>query len=107
MTLIRGEKTLLDLKGSRKTFTVYGCGLLGVLIASALKGQVRSFVDDDPRIQGSRVLELPVLSPDALKGSQAEVIIGVPTHASQAVRRKCDALGIVAVAPFIPDLART
>ena len=74
---------------------IYGAGTAGAGLAKALAPdptwRVVSFIDDNPRLQGRKVMDLPVRSPEALDelvGREAVEAVFLALHSvAPAVRR--------------------
>lgn len=98
--LKQGEDKLLDLAKKDKPCVVFGAGLIGAMIGSVLKSNLKAFVDDNPALQGKTIFNSPVKALNNIKPSDGTIVVAVPPSAAQKVENKCLQLGFDVVTPY-------
>ncbi|MEQ9339531.1 MAG: class I SAM-dependent methyltransferase [Hyphomicrobiales bacterium] len=86
--LVRWQ-TVLDNLATRELegpVAIYGAGFYGSVIATCLVGQATVFLDQNPYLQGSTHLDLPVVHPDACPIEVRTVVVGLnPARAREII----------------------
>jgi len=102
-------QALLDSLGTRSIegpVAIYGAGFYGSVIATCLAGKAIMFLDQNPYLQGSTHLDLPVLHPDACPQDVRTVLVGLnPARAHDILGDGCPWLPEGAELVFLDALA--
>lgn len=99
-SLERGETTLFELSAQDDKYYVFGAGILGSLVAGALKNRVIGFLDDNQGLHGRTAFGLPVLSLNDPQVKDAKIVVAVPPVAAEKVALKCRQKGHIVYVPF-------
>jgi FlaA1/EpsC-like NDP-sugar epimerase len=101
LQVLAGVRPESGLSGEGTPLIIYGAGASGVGLAAALKHSPAyrpvAFVDDDPKLAGSRIRDLPVHAPASLEELRRRhpagvVALAVPSATSAERRRILDRL---------------